>query len=128
MVASLANMPEGNRQEFLDLFEVESYDILKSLPPKKAMKTWYDAPHMRALAIRARQETGPEVIEILGHVKEGDDVAHVLFRAHRPNTGFGRTMAVTTLRTDDRGWWCVLFPDDISEYGRFLDLSASVGQ
>ncbi len=96
---------------------LESFPGVKSVKALKAL----DAPHLFAGVVR-RMTSDPETkkslartqIDVFGHVTEGDDTAHVVYRS---KIKLGETdlvrLNVTTLRKSGQAWKMVI-PDDFA--------------
>lgn len=102
----LAEMAEadGNPDEFLTLFDgVKDVPALKALDDAKVFAAFLRGVEKRDPTLK-KTIAGADR-EVLGHINEGDDLAHVVYRLKLKVDGKDvSSMQVDTLRRDGRGW------------------------
>lgn len=81
------------------VFGVSSLAAYDALPPALVLRRWLVVSHSR------RPEQQKPTRQLLGEVREGSDLAHVVFREHGPNdeAGENRVRVISARRTTS-GW------------------------
>lgn len=112
----LAEIPEEERQQWVDphqsilraAYAVDSLDDFDALPAREVVERFFRLKHGRAATHTGASDRPAEIV---GEVRDGDDLVHVVFRRppHLPRPRMTwDAVDVLTLRRRSEGWACAL--------------------
>lgn len=110
---SRAAKERGEEEDFLEMFKgVKSLDQLSQLDDAQTFVAFLDG--MMDLQPRVRSALRGTTIQVVGHVAEGTDLVHVVYRGTVKQGDFEVTkLTVMSLQRTEDGHWAMLMTDDI---------------